>query len=91
MSERKGERQKDSGRNAARRESPAQSGGIIRCIRLIIIIFAAVFASSFVGTAGIRLYRFKQAAPPRELTEDERKLLDDALDKAYPAQNEFIF
>ena len=93
---------KNGGRNAARQESRTQSGDIvrratrtrngtiIRRIRLIIIIFAAVFVSSFVGTAGIRLYRFKQATPPRELTEDERKLLDDVLDKAYPARNDIL-
>ena len=61
-----------------------------RRVRLIIIIFITVFCASFIGTAGIRLYRFKQATPPRELTEDERKLLDDALDKAYPARNDIL-
>ena len=72
------------------RATRTQTGDIDRRVRLIIIIFITVFCASFIGTAGIRLYRFKQATPPRELSEDERKLLDDALDKAYPSRNDIL-
>ena len=85
-----GKQQKARTENAARPAPESQRKTVSGRIRLIIIIFFAAFGLSFFTTAGIRLYRFKEASPPRELTEDERKALDDALDKAYPARNDIL-
>ncbi|MBP3709528.1 MAG: D-alanyl-D-alanine carboxypeptidase [Treponema sp.] len=58
--------------------------------RRIIIAVLALTAAAFVGTAAVRLYRFKKALPPHELTAEQQHILESALDASYPSRNAIL-
>lgn len=59
-------------------------------VQKIIIAALALVAVAFVGTAVVRLYRFKKALPPHELTQEQQHILETALDASNPNRNSIL-